>query len=72
MGILGNAADFQDCSIEDSNVDSSLDRRKMMIAFDMRYFMRTATQVLHSLDDVAYHKASLYFNCFQMCWIHHG
>ncbi|KAK4480497.1 hypothetical protein RD792_013572 [Penstemon davidsonii] len=36
VGILGNAADFNDCSPDDSKLDSSMDRRKMMIAFDMR------------------------------------
>ncbi|KAK4431341.1 putative plastid-lipid-associated protein 14, chloroplastic [Sesamum alatum] len=36
VGILGNAADFHDCSPDDSKLDSYTDRRKMMIAFDMR------------------------------------
>ncbi|KAL0304399.1 UNVERIFIED_CONTAM: putative plastid-lipid-associated protein 14, chloroplastic [Sesamum radiatum] len=34
--ILGNAADFHDCSPDDGKLDSYTDRRKMMIAFDMR------------------------------------
>ncbi|KAK6135202.1 hypothetical protein DH2020_031047 [Rehmannia glutinosa] len=37
VGILGNAADFHDCGPDDdSKLDSNMDRRKMMIAFDMR------------------------------------
>ncbi|GFP81096.1 probable plastid-lipid-associated protein 14 chloroplastic [Phtheirospermum japonicum] len=36
VGILGNAADFPDCGPDDSKLDSNIDRRKMMIAFDMR------------------------------------
>ncbi|KAK4384857.1 putative plastid-lipid-associated protein 14, chloroplastic [Sesamum angolense] len=36
VGILGNAADFHDCSPDDGKLDSYTDRRKMMIAFDMR------------------------------------
>ncbi|KAI3458017.1 hypothetical protein Pfo_014680 [Paulownia fortunei] len=36
VGILGNAADFHDCGPDDSKLDSYMDRRKMMIAFDMR------------------------------------
>ncbi|PIN20511.1 Protein kinase PCTAIRE [Handroanthus impetiginosus] len=36
VGILGNAADFHDCSSDDSKLHSYVDRRKMMIAFDMR------------------------------------
>ncbi|KAH6784056.1 OBP3-responsive protein 1 [Perilla frutescens var. hirtella] len=37
VGLLGNAADFHDCSpADDSKVDGSIDRRKMMIGFDMR------------------------------------
>ncbi|XP_020548737.1 probable plastid-lipid-associated protein 14, chloroplastic isoform X2 [Sesamum indicum] len=36
VGILGNAADFHDCSPYDGKLDSNMDRRKMMIAFDMR------------------------------------
>ncbi|KAL3653620.1 putative plastid-lipid-associated protein 14, chloroplastic [Castilleja foliolosa] len=36
VGILGNAADFPDCGPDDSKLDSNMDRRKMMIAFDMR------------------------------------
>lgn len=37
VGLLGNAADFHDYSpADDSKVDGYIDRRKMMIAFDMR------------------------------------
>lgn len=36
VGILGNAADFHEEGSIISTVDSSLDRRQMMIAFDMR------------------------------------
>ncbi|XP_042002320.1 probable plastid-lipid-associated protein 14, chloroplastic isoform X1 [Salvia splendens] len=37
VGLLGNAAYFHDCSpADDSKVDGYTDRRKMMIAFDMR------------------------------------
>ncbi|KAL2502952.1 putative plastid-lipid-associated protein 14 [Forsythia ovata] len=34
--ILGNAFDFHQCSPDDSKIDSYVDRRQMMIAFDMR------------------------------------
>ncbi|XP_047325718.1 probable plastid-lipid-associated protein 14, chloroplastic [Impatiens glandulifera] len=36
VGILGNAADFYDSNLSDNNVDANMDRRQMMIAFDMR------------------------------------
>uniref|UniRef100_A0A804NFX6 Protein kinase domain-containing protein n=1 Tax=Zea mays TaxID=4577 RepID=A0A804NFX6_MAIZE len=36
VGILGNAADFQDNDLSSSTIASNNDRRKMMIAFDMR------------------------------------
>ncbi|XP_047966832.1 probable plastid-lipid-associated protein 14, chloroplastic [Salvia hispanica] len=37
VGLLGNAAYFHDCNpADDSKVDGYTDRRKMMIAFDMR------------------------------------
>ncbi|XP_057798706.1 probable plastid-lipid-associated protein 14, chloroplastic isoform X2 [Salvia miltiorrhiza] len=37
VGLLGNAAYLHDCSpADDSKVDGYIDRRKMMIAFDMR------------------------------------
>ncbi|XP_073131379.1 probable plastid-lipid-associated protein 14, chloroplastic isoform X5 [Henckelia pumila] len=36
VGILGNASDFHESSPVDSKLDSNMDRRKMMIAFDMR------------------------------------
>ncbi|KAL2556240.1 putative plastid-lipid-associated protein 14 [Forsythia ovata] len=36
VGILGNASDFHKCSPDDNKIDSYMDRRQMMIAFDMR------------------------------------
>lgn len=36
VGILGNAADFYEDGSNSSSVDN-MDRRQMMIAFDMRY-----------------------------------
>ncbi|KAG8381153.1 hypothetical protein BUALT_Bualt06G0092800 [Buddleja alternifolia] len=36
IGILGNASDLHNRGPDDSNLDSYVDRRKMMIAFDMR------------------------------------
>ncbi|KAL3838079.1 hypothetical protein ACJIZ3_022670 [Penstemon smallii] len=52
VGILGNAADFKDCSPDDSKQDSSMDRRKMMIAFDMRCIgFIMAKMVLRDLMD---------------------
>ncbi|OWM79635.1 hypothetical protein CDL15_Pgr023047 [Punica granatum] len=36
VGILGNAADFYEESLNVGNADSGMDRREMMIAFDMR------------------------------------
>ncbi|CAA3026298.1 probable plastid-lipid-associated 14, chloroplastic isoform X1 [Olea europaea subsp. europaea] len=36
VGILGNAADFHEYSPDDSKMGSYMDRRQMMIAFDMR------------------------------------
>lgn len=37
MGILGNAADFSENSMDNHAVDDDNLRRQMMIAFDMRY-----------------------------------
>ncbi|EHA8590618.1 putative plastid-lipid-associated protein 14, chloroplastic [Cocos nucifera] len=37
VGILGNAVDFFDNSSSDSMVEGNTDRRRLMIAFDMRY-----------------------------------
>lgn len=36
VGILGNASDFYEDG-PNGTLDNSLDRRQMMIAFDMRY-----------------------------------
>lgn len=45
VGILGNAADFYEEGSIISTVDSSLDRRQMMIAFDMRCGWKKATEL---------------------------
>lgn len=37
VGILGNAADFYDDNPSTSSMEANMDRRQMMIAFDMRY-----------------------------------
>lgn len=37
VGILGNAADFYEDGLTSATVDNNIDRRQMMIAFDMRY-----------------------------------
>ena len=37
VGILGNAADFIEKDPNNSTLDVNMDRRQMMIAFDMRY-----------------------------------
>ncbi|KAB5524130.1 hypothetical protein DKX38_021879 [Salix brachista] len=37
VGILGNAADFYEDGPNSSTLDNNMDRRQMMIAFDMRY-----------------------------------
>lgn len=54
VGILGNAADFYDKNLSTSTVDSNMDRRQMMIAFDMRCvgFMM-AKMLLRELMDPA-------------------
>lgn len=39
MGILGNAADFNEADTVDGISYDNMDRRRMMIAFDMRYGM---------------------------------
>ncbi|XP_051137955.1 probable plastid-lipid-associated protein 14, chloroplastic [Andrographis paniculata] len=52
VGILGSAADLHDCSPEDNKLENYFDRRKMMIAFDMRcvgYIM--SKMVLRDLMD---------------------
>ncbi|XP_058206172.1 probable plastid-lipid-associated protein 14, chloroplastic [Rhododendron vialii] len=36
VGILGNAADFYDDNPSNNSMDANMDRRQMMIAFDMR------------------------------------
>ncbi|KAH9677161.1 putative plastid-lipid-associated protein 14 [Citrus sinensis] len=52
VGILGNAADFYEDGPNNSSPDSNMDRRQMMIAFDMRCvgFMM-AKMVLRELMD---------------------
>ncbi|CBI23141.3 probable plastid-lipid-associated protein 14, chloroplastic [Vitis vinifera] len=52
VGILGNAADFYESSQNSSTLDSNMERRQMMIAFDMRCvgFMM-AKMVLRELMD---------------------
>lgn len=52
VGILGNAADFYEDGPNSSTLDSNMDRRQMMIAFDMRCvgFMM-AKMVLRELMD---------------------
>lgn len=37
VGILGNASDFYDNSLNNSTLESNTERRQLMIAFDMRY-----------------------------------
>lgn len=39
VGILGNAADFNEADTVDGTSYDNMDRRRMMIAFDMRYDM---------------------------------
>ncbi|KAL7106932.1 hypothetical protein ACP275_06G022800 [Erythranthe tilingii] len=52
VGILGNAANFYDCIPDDNKLDSNIDRRKMMIAFDMRCLgFIMAKMVLRDLMD---------------------
>lgn len=42
VGILGNAADFNEDGSDGSSADTNTKRRQMMIAFDMRYcFLNT-------------------------------
>ena len=36
VGILGNTADFYEDSPNGGTMDANMDRRQMMIAFDMR------------------------------------
>ncbi|KAM3681982.1 hypothetical protein ACJW31_12G037900 [Castanea mollissima] len=52
VGILGNASDFYENGLNSSTLDNNLDRRQMMIAFDMRCvgFM-IAKMVLRELMD---------------------
>ncbi|XP_048326603.1 probable plastid-lipid-associated protein 14, chloroplastic isoform X2 [Ziziphus jujuba] len=52
VGILGNAADFYDDGLTSTTLDNNIDRRQMMIAFDMRCvgFMM-AKMVLRELMD---------------------
>lgn len=52
VGILGHAADFHDRSLKSSALDSNIDRRQLMIAFDIRCvgFMM-AKMVLRELMD---------------------
>ncbi|KAL5989343.1 putative plastid-lipid-associated protein 14, chloroplastic [Asimina triloba] len=52
VGILGNASDFYDSSLNNSTFEGNMDRRQLMIAFDMRCvgFMM-AKMVLRELMD---------------------
>ncbi|XP_058095941.1 probable plastid-lipid-associated protein 14, chloroplastic isoform X2 [Magnolia sinica] len=52
VGILGNAADFYDNNLNNSTLEGNMDRRQLMIAFDMRCvgFMM-AKMVLRELMD---------------------
>lgn len=45
VGILGSAADFYE-DRPDGTMDNNLDRRQMMIAFDMRYSLEMTKRYL--------------------------
>ncbi|XP_077227584.1 OBP3-responsive protein 1 [Tasmannia lanceolata] len=52
VGILGNAADFYDSSLNYCTMEGNLDRRQLMIAFDMRCLgFMMAKMVLRELMD---------------------
>ncbi|XP_010049156.1 probable plastid-lipid-associated protein 14, chloroplastic isoform X1 [Eucalyptus grandis] len=63
VGILGNAADFYEESPIISTVDNSLDRRLMMIAFDMRCvgFMMAKMVLRELMDPLIFAKFKSFF-----------
>ncbi|MBA0657302.1 hypothetical protein Goklo_009596, partial [Gossypium klotzschianum] len=68
VGILGNAADFYEDGSNRSASDSNMDRRQMMIAFDMRYgaIKDNVEHVKHRLE------AHLTSCLTKVCWIYDG
>ncbi|KAI3442820.1 Protein kinase domain-containing protein [Psidium guajava] len=63
VGILGNAADFYEEGPIISTADSSLDRRQMMIAFDMRCvgFMMAKMVLRELMDPLTFAKFKSFF-----------
>lgn len=58
VGILGNAADFYESSPNSSGMEINLDRRQMMIAFDMRCvgFMMAKMVLRELMDPLIFNK----------------
>lgn len=60
VGILGNASDFNEADPADNTSYDNMDRRRMMIAFDMRYecmlrylcFLFSVKQAIHEFLSV--------------------
>ncbi|KAF8379699.1 hypothetical protein HHK36_029143 [Tetracentron sinense] len=63
VGILGNAADFYDNSLNNSTLDSNMERRQMMIAFDMRCvgFMMSKMVLRELMDPLIFMKFKSFF-----------
>ncbi|XP_057951618.1 probable plastid-lipid-associated protein 14, chloroplastic isoform X2 [Malania oleifera] len=64
VGILGNAADFyESSSTNNSTIDSNMDRRQMMIAFDMRCvgFMMARMVLRELMDPLIFMKFKSFF-----------
>lgn len=49
VGILGNTADFYEDSPNGGTMDANMDRRQMMIAFDMRYSLEITKRYLRNV-----------------------
>lgn len=64
VGILGNAAYFHENSENDNTTENDLDRRQMMIAFDMRCvgFMMAKMVFQELMDPLIFTKFKLFFS----------
>ncbi|KAF9601966.1 hypothetical protein IFM89_024429 [Coptis chinensis] len=64
VGILGNAADFYDTGPKSSTVDNNMDRRQMMIAFDMRCvgFIMAKMVLRELMDPLIFTKFKAFLN----------
>lgn len=66
VGILGNAADFYEDGSNSGSMDN-MDRRQMMIAFDMRYGLGNFQCELVKYDVWLYNLSHIVLSVLQRC-----